>query len=213
MTDADEAKFVDWVRSRLSEQGRGAQSALARFLDVDRSQITELIKGRRQRLTIAERSKIVAFFAHQTTPPPELHSPGKIGGVAVAGRVGNHWEEDCPTAHDIRQIGSPILDYPMEEQLAYELLASSRDGEFRTGDFVYTVPFENYRKSPLFGDEVIVSRRKNGLTNYALQRAHRGGAGIILRSVLEGVGDEDPQAEAQIVGLVIGSFRPRLRRT
>ena len=211
MSETEESKFVDWVKSELQALGRGAQSALARWLGVDRSQITALIKGRRQNLTIAERSKIIEFFASYSNPPPELQLPDRRAGVLLAGRIGNHWEEEQSLSTEGKIVGTPVLDFPYEEQLAYELLVATRDGDYRVGDFVYTVPFETYRKAALPGDEVIVIRRKNGLKSYLLQKADRTANGVVLRSVFDGIPDHDPLAEAAIVGLVTGSYRPRLR--
>jgi hypothetical protein len=210
MIDAQEAKFIDWVRSELQAVGRGGQSALARWLGVDRSQITQLIKGRRQHLTVAEQRKIVEFFYNYSVPPPGgPEFPANVRGVMVLGRVGNHWVEESSSTGAHALVGSPELSFPYEEQQAFELLASSRDGDFREGDFIYTVPFATYRNEPLPGDEVLVVRRKSGLISYVLQRVHRRGDSNSLISVLEGTPDNDPQAETTILGLVVGSYRPR----
>lgn len=130
------------------------------------------------------------------------------------GRIGDHlWEvADEKAASAQRIIGSPCLDYPLEEQMAYELGAGSHDGEFRAGDFVFTVPFNNYRARPLADDLVVIERKRGELRNFSLQLIVLTKKGAELQPVLEGGERAERAAPNQIVGLVIGSYRPRGRR-
>lgn len=208
----DEEEFIKLIRPLFRRRGK-SQAALARHLKLHPSQVTKLLQGRRT-LAVNEKAKIIDFF-HEELAPSGLRSVGQLGGVIVIGRLGDHiWEVDDKTVRPAdRRVGSPAIDYPIDEQSAYELAASSRDGDFKDRDFVYTVPFENYRTRPMPDDIVVVRRRQSGLTSFSLQRAVPSGNGTVLKPVLEG-SDKVAAAKGtdQIVGLVIGTYRPRIRR-
>jgi hypothetical protein len=207
----EEEIFIEWVRSRIEPRGKKSQSALARHLDLDRSQISRLLNNGRP-VRVDERAKIIDFFGAQP-PESDLRSVGQPGGVRVMGRVGDHlWEVDEKTRGDQRLVGSPALDYPLEEQRAFEVAAASHDGEFRLGDFIYTVSFADYRARPLQDDLVVIERKRGGLRNYSLQRVFLTKKGVELEPVLMGSSRPEKASVDQIIDLVIGSYRPRSRR-
>lgn len=204
-----DATFSAWMRDQFQANPGKSQSDLARMLGVNRSVVTKMLKDQRKRgFSLHERQTIEQFFSDMVASDT-LRPAGHIGGIVVQGRIGSHiWQLDAHPYSD-KRIGSPILDYPIEQQSAFELDASSDDGEFRRGDFVYAVPFEAYRQRPLPGDILVLRRRNGDLSSYLLVRAAmRRGGHIDLRPVLPGNDDTG----GELIGLVIGTYRPLSRR-
>lgn len=133
-----------------------------------------------------------------------------VGGLAVAGVIADHiWTDVSVDSSDTMRLGTPILTYPLEDQRAFRLGVSSKDGEWRANDFLYVVPFASYRSKLLLDDAVVVRRRQGDLVSYGLMIARRHGKGLRLEPAF--AGSAPPGDPPDIVGLVIGVFRPRER--
>lgn len=206
---AKDAAFIKWMAEQFEANPAKSRSDLARLLGVHRSQVTYILQGKRKRgVTNTERETILNFFA-SATEPATVRNPTKLGSVVVVGRIGDHiWTVESSIAAK-PLIGTPILDYPISDQAAYQLDASSKDGEFRRDDYVYTVPYGSYRSKLLLDDAVIVRRRREGLISFSLMQAVNRAGGIVLRPAL---GDANNFEAHDIIGLVIGTYRPRARR-
>ncbi len=85
--------------------------------------------------------------------------------------------------------------YPLEHQTAYQLRGSTPDGEYRSGDRVFTVPFEIYRVMPNPGDDVMGEH--DGVGRFGLWRAIRIDAGIVLTQLVLDDGASRDDAEAK----------------
>lgn len=208
-----EIQFVNWMIEQFRLRPDLSQSDLARHLGVHRNIVYKMLKGLRKRgITVSERAAIQQFFGCEVAEPT-LRLSTLAGQISVRGPIGSHlWETEVTSVLEM-QIGSPILDYPLDEQTAHELGASSPDGEYRKADVVYSVPFDTYRPRLLRDDVVIARRRKNGLVNYTLARAVPTNNGAVaLEPILAGSDTRETLAQSEIVGLVIGTYRPRPRR-
>lgn len=210
-----DSEFVRWMQDRFDEKRAGkSQAALARALGVHRTVVTQILQGKRKRgVTSAERAIIAAFFDAQVAAPSIMSPIVQLGALTVAGIVGDHiWVEDVSRPPiDARRLGTPILTYPLAEQTAYELSSGSADGEWRAKDFIYCVPFGAYRSKLLLDDAVLVRRRQGNLTSYSLMVAVQDGREVVLRPALAGSAPSVDKPD--IIGLVIGTYRPRTSRT
>jgi hypothetical protein len=205
-----DAELIRWMIEQFRLQPHKSRSDLARTLGVDRSVVTKILKGQRKRGILAAEREIIMTFFDNSVAQTTLMSSTLRGGLVVKGLIGTHvWEVEGDETREPIKIGTPILDHPIEEQSLYELAATSRDGDLRKGDYIYAVPFETYRVRPLADDLLIVRRRQGRLVNYSLVRAVRIRQGVGLQPVFAGDPDND---DGDIVGLVIGTYRPIGRR-
>lgn len=208
MTDGDR-EFLEWLRDQVKRSPRGIRSRLAEALEVDRSQVTLILAGKRKRITAEEQRRIYKYFK-QNPPDADLSSPNKPGGVIVMGRVGV-WESKSDAISKRKEVvPSPSAEYSQDEQLAYRIAKDSGDGEFLENDYVFTVPY-NVTKKIKEGEEFVVKCSRGDLICYTLKRAVKKRGKVALEPVVDTRTAETDEAE--IVGVVIGVFQRRPRNT
>lgn len=205
-----ETQFVEWMREQFRLHPELSQSDLARHLNIHRNIVSKMLKGQRKRgITVSERQAIEQFFG-ASVASPAIRLATLKGGIAVKGRISpTIWAvEDAESIAKPVTVGTPALDFPADEQSAYVIDTTSADGEFRAADYVYAVPFAAYRSRLLPGDIVVTAKRRHGLVNYSLARAVRSQKAIALSAVF----DDGPASVDDVIALVIGTYRPIIRR-
>lgn len=158
---------VQWVNDQLDKLGRGSKKALAEYIGIQPYSLSELLKGGR-RIQLDEWPKIKEFFG-SSPPDDELHPTEKPRGVRIMGMLGDDYWVVATKSPDDRIIGSPVTEFPVESQSAYEAGEPSVDGIIAKGDVLFTVPFSDYRTKPLAGDLLVIRRMKDDLANFSLQ--------------------------------------------
>lgn len=96
------------------------------------------------------------------------------------------------------------VDYPLECQKAYQLSSSTPDGEYRSGDFVYTIPLSVCQPGPLIGDDVVVRREHAGALRYDLMRVSAADTRLVLSPLIPADGETAGQTTLEVV---IGVYR------
>lgn len=104
-------------------------------------------------------------------------------------------------ATDDRVVGSPLIEYPIEVQSAYDAGAPSEDGFIAKGDIIFTVPFTSYRTKPLPGDLLVIRRTREDLFSYSLQVVDRESGQLTPYLVGGRIHPDD-----EPIALVIGRF-------
>lgn len=214
MDDPDIKKSIrDWLRDRLAAEQRGTRSRLARELKLDRSAITHMIAGSRD-ISASELVIIRRFFGVKDEQPGELKPSAITHGVPVVGRIGENIWSRASTA-----LGKEVLDVvpagdadDLSMQSAFTLEETTKDGDYRRGDRVYTVPFASARAHPLVGDVVVVESEKDGFKRFTLRKAVQRGTAVVLEPMFAQPDPATTVDRETVVELVIGFFRPQRRR-
>lgn len=199
--------YATWIKDGL-KRTRKSQSALARHLGIHRSRVTEILQGRRH-LRANEVAMIEVFLG---APAPSLLKQAHKYEVglpivgAIDEKVWRMQDDEAPPARASHVL--PLLDsrYPIADQVIFIMACASRDPAVAEGDHLIAVPFSTYRKAPLPGDLLIVTRTEGQFSQTGLRRAHRNGGAVELKSVTAGA--EKPSEGDAISHLVIAVTRP-----
>jgi SOS-response transcriptional repressor LexA len=221
-----------WIEDRLRAR-KQRKGDLARYLGINNSRITEMIKGER-RISAGEAERLGQFFGLAADAVLALIAGRPIAtpsisleAVAVLGYVKAGCFQDAQEME-----GGPLyhVTVPVDERFArmnrfaLEIRGDSMDELYPHGTLIVCVPLAELERWPVDGERVVVRRRNDQGDVEATVKQMRladGRAWLVPRSsnpahqALElPVPDfddpwrHDTQAEIEIVALVIGSYRP-----
>lgn len=125
--------YVEWLRSLLKEHKKSGknQKALATFLDLQESAISNIVKGKRE-IRLDEVSKIAEFF---DAIPPALTSIFPIdiiGKIGAGGHIETRWETGQTPLFRI----FTDIEFKKAPVVGYQVAGESMSPAFEDGDIV-----------------------------------------------------------------------------
>jgi len=225
---------LEWALKRKDM----SSSALSRALGISRNAVSQWknLKNRPAQETLTQTAQVLGVDIHwlatgqgEAIKQPEVPkaAPGNhaetrssdfipVHYAPVRGRAAaGVWLEFEAIADDsVEMIPYVPSRYPNLEQFAYVISGNSMDKErIFDGDYVTCVEYSIVRAMPQPGDVVIAERRDRGLFERACKKLEMidGRLALVSKSTDPRFKGEIPlgNGEVEVIGLVIGTFRPR----
>ena len=236
MEETDSEFLRDFFADKARSKGK-TKSGLATAMKLGRpSGVTDIIAPRAgvtpRKIQMREVPLIEAYIgemlpstkrAIEASRPKTEVSVGPVAEVGLAPVKGETaaglWREfEKLDLAKFERVPVVPTSYGNREQFAYRVEGRSMEKEFIfDGDYVICVSFASVRAAPQTNDVVVVERRQGGRTERTCKKAVRMEGEIVLASQSDDPdfaepifleGDDDTTVE--VVGLVVGTYRPRL---
>jgi phage repressor protein C with HTH and peptisase S24 domain len=127
--------YVEWLRAKLKERGRGSQKRLAEHLGVEQSAITRILNNGGRQIRADELPRMAEFFG-ENPPQPELDESPRL--VPIMGFVGAGAEIN-PDFEQVPAEGLKTVDLPFpvpEGLIGFEVTGDSMRPRYDEGDVV-----------------------------------------------------------------------------